>query len=39
MELPENQLRFIFEKHKIEYVKKLGSGGFGVVYLGNSISQ
>ncbi len=39
MELPENQLKFIFEKHKIEYIKKLGSGGFGTVYLGNSISQ
>jgi serine/threonine protein kinase len=39
MELPENQLRYIFEKHRIEYIKKLGSGGFGSVYLGNSISQ
>lgn len=39
MDLPEKELKFIFEKHQIEYIKKLGSGGFGSVYLGNSISQ
>lgn len=39
MELPESKLKYILSNHKIEYIKKLGSGGFGTVYLGNSISQ
>jgi hypothetical protein len=39
MDLNEQTLKFIFEKHKMEYIKKLGSGGFGTVYLVNSIGQ
>lgn len=39
MDPSQHQLKFIFQKHKIEFIKKLGSGGFGSVYLGNSISQ
>lgn len=39
MDLSEQALKFIFQKHKMEYIKKLGSGGFGAVYLVNSIGQ
>ena len=37
MDLSEQQLKSILSRHRLEYIKKLGSGGFGTVYLVNLI--